>query len=209
MFPATYLLVEGKDDYHLIKNLAKRHGIESLAIKDVGNVDELLDGLTLRLQSENLQVLGIVADADENISSRWLSFRDRLNRTGYADLPEQPPPIGWISSSPNLPRVGVWLMPDNQLPGMLEDFAAFLIPSDDPLRPKAEAVLRDIEQAGLNRYKPVHHPKALIHTWLAWQEPPGMPMGLAVTATALRHDTPTAKAFVDWLKRLFDLSPEQ
>jgi len=29
-------------------------------------------------------------------------------------------------------RLGVWLMPDNQNPGKLEDFFALLVPPDDP-----------------------------------------------------------------------------
>jgi hypothetical protein len=61
-------------------------------------------------------------------------------------------------------------MPNNQLPGMLEDFVAYLIPPRDRLHPKAEAILRELEQAGLNRYSSIHRPKALIHTWLAWQK---------------------------------------
>jgi hypothetical protein len=55
-------------------------------------------------------------------------------------------------------------------------------PPGDTLHPKAEAILQELEQAGLNRYISIHHPKALIHTWLAWQEKPGMPTGQAITA---------------------------
>jgi hypothetical protein len=43
-------------------------------------------------------------------------------------------------------------MPNNQLPGRLEDFVAYLIPPSDTLNPKAEAILQELEQAGLNRY---------------------------------------------------------
>lgn len=205
------LLVEGKDDVKVIGALCAKHNLPDVinieTPKDEG-IEALLRQLPVKFREENWRTLGIVVDADQDISARWQAIKDRLAANGYADIPPSPPLTGWIS--PILPkRVGVWLMPDNQLPGMLEDFAAFLIPTNDLLRPKADAVLQEIEQAGLNRYPKAHHPKALIHTWLAWQEPPGMPMGLAVTATALRHDAPTANAFVDWLKRLFDLSPEQ
>lgn len=96
-------------------------------------------------------------------------------------------------------------MPDNQLPGMLEDFVAHLMPPDDALRPKAEAILQEIERDCLNCYTLVHRPKALIHTWLAWQETPGMPMGQAITAQVLKYDCGIALAFVEWLQRLFEL----
>ena len=103
--------------------------------------------------------------------------------------------------------MGIWLMPDNQLPGMLEDFVAQLIPSADTLRGKADAILQEIELEGLQRFTGLHRPKALIHTWLAWQEEPGQPMGLAIRARALGHDSPTALAFVAWLRRLFTVPP--
>ena len=96
-------------------------------------------------------------------------------------------------------------MPDNQLPGMLEDFVKCCIPDNDKLLPKAELVLQEIEQASLNPYTLLHRPKALIHTWLAWQEKPGMPMGQAITARGLHHDSAPAITFVEWLKRLFNL----
>ncbi len=94
-------------------------------------------------------------------------------------------------------------MPDNQLPGMLETFVAHLIPADDPLAAEAEGCLQGIEREGLNHYQMIHHPKAFIHTWLAWQANPGQPMGLAITAQVLHHNETLAMAFVNWLRRLF------
>nr|WP_233258533.1 DUF3226 domain-containing protein [[Phormidium] sp. ETS-05] len=96
-------------------------------------------------------------------------------------------------------------MPNNQLPGMLEDFVAALIPADDALKPKVEKILREIEHEELNRYTLIHRPKALIHTWLAWQEKPGMPMGQAITARVLDGGSEIAIVFVEWLNRLFNL----
>jgi len=99
------------------------------------------------------------------------------------------------------PRIGVWLMPNNHLPGTLEDFVNLLIPAHDDLRPKADSVLDDIEREGLQRYK--QRSKAFIHTWLAWQEEPGCPMGQAITAKVLKPDSSTATLFIAWLQRLF------
>ncbi len=211
--PAPHqLLVEGQNDKHVIWALCTQHRLPEVFSVEVpreentkGSVSILLQILPLKLQEEHLLTLGIVVDADQNLLSRWNSVRGRLLASGLANIPKQPPAEGWISSQSNFPRVGVWLMPDNQLTGMLESFVALLIPPDDLLHSKAEAVLQDIEQAGLNRYKSIHRPKALIHTWLAWQETPGMPMGQAITAKALLHDSPIAESFISWLKRLFDL----
>jgi hypothetical protein len=46
-------------------------------------------------------------------------------------------------------------------------------------------------------------PKARIHTWLSWQENPGLPFGTAITAAYLSHDSPEALKFVAWFKKLF------
>jgi hypothetical protein len=55
----------------------------------------------------------------------------------------------------------------------------------------------------LNKYKSVHKAKARIHTFLAWQEEPGVSMGNAIAKSYLRADSEQAVLFVDWLRRLF------
>ncbi|MFH1466552.1 MAG: DUF3226 domain-containing protein [Pseudomonadota bacterium] len=52
-------------------------------------------------------------------------------------------------------------------------------------------------------FRDVHEPKAVLHTWLAWQEEPGTPMGLALTRRYLDPCHPRAVAFAAWLRRLF------
>jgi hypothetical protein len=163
----------------------------------------LLADIPVRLKQRGLETLGVVVDANQDLQGRWQAIAGRLERSGYENVPSQPDAGGLVISLSSRPQIGVWLMPDNQLPGMLEDFVAYLIPSDDLLAPKARACLREIEQDGLNLYKSTHQPKAFIHTWLAWQENPGLPMGQAITAHALSHNKPLALAFVGWLERLF------
>jgi len=115
-----------------------------------------------------LRTLGIVVDADRDVAARWQAVGNRLRSVGYQNIPSSPPAEGWVDRQAELPQVGVWLMPNNQVPGMLEDFVASLIPSEDALLAKAETVLQELEATGINRYSIVQHPKALIHTWLAW-----------------------------------------
>jgi len=205
------LLVEGKNDRHVIWALCNQYqlpetfSVEVPAADATEGIEALLDGLPLKLREKNLQILGIVVDADQDLAARWQALGYRLRMSGYQDIPDAPPTEGWVYTAPELPKVGVWLMPNNQLPGMLEDFVAHLIPANDKLLPKAESILPEIEQAGINPYTFIHRPKALIYTWLAWQEKPGMPMGQAITARVLRYDSLLAIAFVEWLKRLFNL----
>jgi hypothetical protein len=205
------LLVEGTGDRHVIWALCQHHQLpETFSVEvpeEMGGqgIEILLNGLPERLKDPNLQTLGILIDADQDLAGRWQSLRNRLITSGYTNMPKDLPPDGLIcaGTDPYLPRIGAWLMPNNRLPGMLEDFVAQLISEDDALLAKAETVLWEIEQAEWNRYTPVHRPKALIHTWLAWQEKPGMPMGQAITAQVLKGDGAIALTFVAWLRQLF------
>ncbi len=63
-----------------------------------------------------------------------------------------------------------------------------------------------IESLHLQRYK--HRPKAFVHTWLAWQEDSGMPMGRSISDYNL-VDTKTAAPFANWLQRLFPPEPTE
>lgn len=203
------LLVEGKNDQHVIWALCQYYQVpESFSVEvPNGNQNEgleaLLRSIPVRLKISGLRSLGIVVDADENLVGRWNAVCHRLREVGYQNLPAEPDVNGFITTPSDAPRVGVWLMPNNQLPGMLETFVAHLIPDGDLLAPQAEAILKEIERNGLHRYRLIYHPKAFIHTWLAWQENPGMPMGQAITAQVLHPNKASAIRFIDWLNRLF------
>jgi hypothetical protein len=202
------LLVEGPNDQHVICNLAGKYDIPetfSVEIAKDGGISSALERFRLELKQAKVKTLGIVIDADQNIASRWQAIRNILIRLHCQEIPEQPQSGGWIqalSKELELPRLGVWLMPDNQSSGMLEDFVLSLIPPDDLLLAKAKTIVHEIEQEKLNRYKDSYHAKALIHTWLAWQKTPGQPMGQAITK--LQADTAIAAKFVDWLNQLFN-----
>lgn len=103
-----------------------------------------------------------------------------------------------------LPIVGIWLMPENTLPGMLEDFLHFLVPAGDNLWTLAEEVIEAVERQE-QRFRPTYRSKAKMHTWLAWQEEPGKPLGQAITARYLKADAPHAQKLIAWMRNLFPL----
>jgi hypothetical protein len=73
---------------------------------------------------------------------------------------------------------------------------------DEPLRYAAECV-EGAKDRGHATFKPVHLSKAILHTYLAWQNKPGQPLGRAITQKALRPHTSIADAFADWLRLVF------
>ena len=87
---------------------------------------------------------------------------------------------------------------------MLEDFVTYLCPENDKLQPLAKEAIAKIKEQGLQLFHDNHTSKATIHTWLAWQETPGLPMGSAIKANFLNNDHPCCLAFVNWLNNSFN-----
>ncbi|WP_423224303.1 DUF3226 domain-containing protein [Candidatus Amarolinea aalborgensis] len=201
------LLVEGDDDEHVLKHLCGNRGVPQLdEIKPLKGINRLLDSISTRLRaSEDGDIVGVVIDADIDLSSRWHSLRNRLISVGYRGVPEDPLPDGTILDPPDdqlLPRVGIWIMPDNQTTGILEDFLRFLVPIESPLFKHVLSSVAAIPE-GERRFTQLAEPKAIIHTWLAWQVEPGKPLGTAITARYLDPDVAQVDILVSWLKRLY------
>ena len=93
-------------------------------------------------------------------------------------------------------------MPDNSSPGTLEDFLNKLVSEGDPIRSYADEVVIEARQRGA-RCQERDHVKSALHTWLAWQEEPGLPFGTAMKAEYFEKDSDDAHRFVAWFHRLF------
>ena len=201
------LLVEGVDDEHVMKHICGNHGIPHLdEIREHGGAPNLLESVPVRIKaSEEGDVVGIVIDADTDVDARWRSIRDRITTMGYENTPQAPTPEGTIIDPPErtlLPRLGIWIMPNNRTDGILETFLRFLVPQPSALLEHAEKSVSNIP-AGEQRFEPKDKPKAVIHTWLAWQQEPGRPFGTAITARFLDPSVGEARVLASWLRRLF------
>ena len=208
--PPNLLIVEGVNDrefvYHLTNHVDIPHGAYEIHRweKNIGGFQTVVNSLPGFLVGSDVQRLGIVVDADEHPAHHWTSVVNKLRDFGY-NLPSRPVRGGVVHSEPGKRiLVGLWLMPDNESTGMLENLAAALIVPGDPLWGRAvDAVTRipDSER----RFKPTYEAKAHMHTWLAWQDEPGTQLGLAFDRHYLDAAAPPAVDFVQWLKRLFAL----
>ena len=138
----SILLVEGQDDLHVVRHMWHSSS-ETLTfcIREKQSVEGLLRGIRGEIVAEDRTAVGIVADANDNIDARWRAVTDRLRDAGIN--PPDTPTFGGTIIDSN-PRVGVWLMPDNQTPGELEDFIAAMIPSDDAVWPLSESYIEGI-----------------------------------------------------------------
>ncbi|WP_295961466.1 DUF3226 domain-containing protein [uncultured Alistipes sp.] len=204
-----HLYVEGPTDKHVTLALCQRMSVpETFDVIDESGISTLLDNMRIRIKGTgNTKTIGIIIDADDNLTARWEQIKTILhNSHKYANIPNIIPEDGLILPpvQPDDIKIGVWMMPNNNLNGMLEDFMIELIPDEDDLLPLVDRVLENIERTEQNRYNISHHSKARIHTWLAWQEFPGTPLGLAVTKHYFETRPIICQKFTTWLNRLFN-----
>jgi len=145
------LLVEGIDDEHVLKHVCGTRGLPRLdEIRSHGGAEQLLESFPVRLKESEIEAIGVVIDADTDLAARWLSLRNRLMQAGYESVPNDPVPAGTVLQPPSgtlLPRVGLWIMPDNQTTGILEDFLRFLVPQGSCLFAHVQASIAGIPQA--------------------------------------------------------------
>ena len=197
------LLLEGNDDLHVVTHICIRSSIPDFKIEPKGSIDELLNTIPYEIAVGERTVLGIMLDANDHPAGRWQAVADRLRKTGI-ELPSFPQPEGVvIDSEPStgLPRVGVWMMPDNQSPGELEGFLKEMLPPSDPVWPLAQAYIDGIPMPH-RKFQGGKRLRAQVHAWLAAGEDP-RPPGLAIGAHDLAIDGPLCVRFADWLRRLF------
>lgn len=197
------LLVEGDTDCHVVMALCKAHNVpEVFGIYQCGSDDGVLKRLNaLIIRPNPPQVIGIMLDADNpSLEGRWRSINRKLQTYSYK-LPTKPDADGTIIISNDEPKLGFWLMPNNQDSGMLEDFCADL--ADPNSLEFARECVAQAKAKQLTTFKDVDRSKAEIHTYLAWHDEPENPLGRAITKQALRPNTDLAIKFTNWLTQLF------
>ena len=224
--PVKILLVEGKNDFHLIKQLIGKYNIYSdelkgqnnylienatnIGVRPLGGKTAVNKVLKNYLVDGDTHQLGIVVDADESATSTYQSIVDFVaKQNGIAEFPSTLATTGIITTYTRPPqpplRLGLWIMPDNQDTGFLEHFASELIPPTDQLWPLAQQTITNLPERRYPTTPRDHTRKAELHTWLAWQKEPGKPMGIAVRSDYLQHDALLAQNFVTWIRAVFNL----
>lgn len=196
------LWVEGKDDSAVTQSLCAAHELPKFDVQAKNGVEEILDTFFTQLRAPGADRFGVIVDANGSAAARWDSIRRTLDEEGYREIPERLDQDGMIvPGTRHRPRFGAWIMPDNGSPGALEDFAASLVPDDDVLWGRAGNAVDAIPE-GDRLFPASRRSKAHMHTWLAWQEQPGSPMGQAIGKGDLDAHAPAAQTFVAWLRRL-------
>ena len=178
-----------------------------------GGKERLLKAIGPELNAEGRKAVGILMDADDDLDAQWQAIVNRLlqrartyEHFSLSDLPAHPVATGAIIESTGVIldaplRIGIWLMPDNRSTGELEDFVGSMIPSADPVWPRAKAFIDGIPPTD-RKFVPSKTQRAKVHAWLAARESP-RPMGLSIKAGDLDTNASNTTTFVNWLRELF------
>ena len=197
------LLVEGVDDERVVRSLCKHLDInDQFQIKKTDGVDRLIKSISPEFKVPNRRALGILVDANDGPQARWQSMGHQLQIAGI-DLPQNPAPNGTVVDG--IPRLGIWMMPDNSSPGELEDFVVRLIPKDDSLWPRAERYIDDIPVDD-RKFSPAKTSRAKLYAWLATRRSPRQ-MAQALEACDLDISLPIVGEFAHWIERTFMQQP--
>ena len=215
------LLVEGDSDKHVVRRLCDHYS----SFKIVDDADDLLEfrspeseysewqtidilnkfdakrliaSITLEIKAPGRQAVGILVDANDDLRSRWDAVGYRL-RMANIQFPQSPEPAGTIIEGK--PRVGIWLMPDNESSGELEDFVVQMILDGDPVWPLSQQYIDGIPKDD-RKFTEKKMLRAKLYAWLAARRDPKQ-MGSAILSRDLKVDGPLCQDFVDWLIKLF------
>jgi len=214
----SLLLVEGRNDSNAVFQLVRlRYGKDpAFGISDCGGAEGVLRNLSGRLAEGNSpqSVLGLILDTDiegstevDAVQRRWAQLKNKIT-TGY-DLPDIFPDSGLIidpmpgrRSKGMLPRIGVWLMPNNKAFGMFEDLLMESLGVNE--KDYTSKVVKQAKIDGIATFHDSHLSKAVIRTFIAWQEPPDVQyLGLAIKEGHFQNIEAACAQFLDWLGRLF------
>lgn len=213
------LLVEGQDDKHVIGHICRRDtasfattregyamrvallstGTEFL-IEERGSRGEVISAIRQEVTTQ-WRAVGVLVDADADPGVCWNELVKGFSRTPIS-FPATPNPAGLIiPEQPGVPRVGVWMMPDNQSAGELEDFVRQMMPVAAPVWPEAQRYIDNIPP-DLRRFAPDKTDKAKLYAWLATLKEPAR-MGVAIGDGDLETTGPLCQTFTTWLQQLF------
>ncbi len=195
----------GRDEWHLLqhlgpeikavtKKISHTHCFsEDLALSD----DTVIDRLKLAFKTDPSSTICVICDAETRTAQQlWTRIIPVLRDAGYSLVPEDLPTNGLILDQPDYHRLGIWIMPNNFDPGMIEDFYLRAIPQEDEKLRRSRDFVASI--AGLKISKSTYR------VWLAIQADPVGP-AIAMSVGQVSRQRGEIPIFIQWLSKLLQL----
>lgn len=214
------LLIEGCADRTLFSALMRELKISDVTVcppMDLGgvyngknNAIDLLPSLISQMEHGHVKRLGIIVDADfkhnhSGHTSTYKKVTQLLSNSGYK-IPSPYPSklLKYIFQHPDgLPDIGLWIMPDNNSDGMLENWVEASITDAGQIKllRQAKASIGQIKAPFFDIK--THQIKAEIYTWLAWQKMPDKDIASVVGDKLIDLNSINVKNLSAWAKDVF------
>lgn len=181
------LIGEGKDEVNFFEALTAALNLTDVQVEEYGGkagLPKYLKEFLVRPGRQNVVALGITRDADNGMAHAYQSVCGSVQA---AQLPV-PAAAGQVQAGP--PRVTVFILPDNQRDGMLEDLCLDAVRADGAI-PCVTAFFQCVAQHAMRQ--PKNMAKARVHAWLASQAVPDYRLGEAAK-----------NGYWDWSSKTFD-----
>jgi len=214
---ANILVVEGTSDQTFFERLCDALGLSATvkvappralqagAHNSKQGVFNYLPTLLRQLDDGEVRRLGVVVDADSPPNGGFAPTQALATRTlapfGYSLKTGQPAGLVYAHDD-GLADVGVWVMPDNQNTGMLEDWAKqCLHRQEHALFAHALESVQTLPEPP--KFKPLQRSKAEVATWLAWQARPGHGLDRAIDDGLFDLESHGYRQLCAWLQQVF------
>ena len=192
------LLVEGKDEVNLFDTMISRWSIEDLQVLGVGgkySFKARLEAVLANARSRNIQLfaIGILRDADDDPAAAMQSVSGTLRTLGL------PGPQSSGEFSEGSPSVGIFILPDGQSPGAVEQLCWQSV-NDTPAGQCSNEYLRCLQNSSSLESK--NTAKTLVHAYLASREDPAISVGVGAQRGYWSLDHPAFGDVRSFLERL-------
>jgi hypothetical protein len=189
------LLGEGSEEVFFFIALLKHLNIADVQVEHYGGKNNLRNFLATLLRRpgfSNLVSVAVTRDADDDAKAAFQSVNSALDSVSLS----KPNASGVFTSGQ--PRVGVFILPDGQANGMLEDLCLASVIADIAM-PCVDQFFLCVENAGR---KPNNLSKARTRAWLASQIQPDKRLGEAAQAGYWDFNHPAFDPLKQFLQQL-------
>jgi len=196
-FKCTKLLaVEGEDEVNFFKKLLEHTGLaDDVEIRKAGGKDSfknLLPAFKITSGFKNIESIIIVRDADDNARAAFQSVKNVLEKNQFIA-----PDISACFTD-GKPKIGIFILPDNNSPGMLEDLCLSTVKTHDGMT----CVERFIKCTGELKDKPANPSKAMVQAFLATKTKIAQSLGVAAQKGYWDLESIHLKPLIEFIKQM-------
>ena len=200
----SLLLVEGKDEENFFEVLLKKMEITGVQILDVGGKDKFrknFEELTSITNFSQVEKIGFIRDAEKNKARSAFQSICSILKKFNLPIPASPATNGAIQNQNGI-KLGIFIMPDNEQPGALEDLCLRSI-EKEPLKCIKDYLTCVKDMHPETKQKNFNIPKAKIQTFLAAKTPIVNSLGLGAQKGIWDFEHPCFEGVKHFLQNVY------